>query len=122
MIVVNVTRGIELARECQLAESIFARSRGLLWRPPLKPGNGLAIRPCTAIHTFLMTYPIDVLFVGHCDLVLYTITAMPPYRVSPPVFRSRYVVELPAGTIAASGTMVGDQLALRDGSEPHLAF
>jgi uncharacterized membrane protein (UPF0127 family) len=40
--------------------------------------------------------------------------AMPPSRpfagVAP--WRGRYVIEMPAGVIAATGTMLGDQLSL----------
>jgi len=72
----------------------------------------MIIRPCQAIHTFLMTFPIDVIFADRHDRVVYLVKAMSPNRLSPPVLGARYVIELPVGAIEASGTELGDQLDL----------
>lgn len=55
--------------------------------------------------------PVDVLFVDRDGVVLYALAALPSFEA----MRSEgvhSVVELPAGTIAASGTCPGDRLEM----------
>jgi uncharacterized membrane protein (UPF0127 family) len=110
----NQTRGQQLADSAELARSFWSRGRGLMGRAALPPGYALIIYPEWSIHTFFMRIPIDVLFVGRDGLVLGLREAMPPNRpfagVAP--WRGQYVVELPSGVIAATGSAVGDQLAV----------
>ena len=40
----------------------WERLRGLLGRAPLGRDEGLLLEPCGSIHTFLMRYPIDVVY------------------------------------------------------------
>jgi len=40
-----------------------------------------------------------------------------PWRLGRPRARSRYVIELPTGTIQRTGTQAGDQLVLRESDE-----
>ncbi len=75
----------------------------------LDPGQGLWIAPCEAVHTFGMKFTIDIVFLDRGKKVR---------KVRPEVVRGRIaacllahsVLELPAGTIAATGTQKGDQL------------
>jgi uncharacterized membrane protein (UPF0127 family) len=110
----NQTRGQQLADSAELARSFWSRGRGLMGRAALPPGYALIIYPEWSIHTFFMRIPIDVLFVGRDGRVLRLREAMPPNRpfagVAP--WRGQYVVELPSGVIAATGSAVGDQLAV----------
>jgi uncharacterized membrane protein (UPF0127 family) len=110
--VTNTTRGTALAERCGEARSFFARGRGLMGHPGLAPGEGLLIDPCSSVHSFFMRFPIDVVFADKAHKVVGLTAAMPPNRPYAGAWRARYVVELPAGTIAASGTQVGDLLAL----------
>lgn len=110
--VLNTTRGAALAERCGEARSFLARGRGLMGRPTLAPGEGLLIDPCSSVHSFFMRFPIDVVFADKAHRVVGLAAAMPPNRPYAGAWRARYVVELPAGTIAATGTQVGDTLAL----------
>jgi uncharacterized membrane protein (UPF0127 family) len=74
--------------------------------------DGLLIRPCNSIHTFFMRMPIDVVFATREGVVLDVSPARPPWRVGPIVWRAAWVLELPAGAIAASGTRLDDHLAV----------
>jgi len=110
----NQTRDAMLAEHGELARSFLARGRGLMGRAALPESYALIIYPEWSIHTFFMRLPIDVLFVDRADRVVGLREAMPPGRpfagVSP--LRGRYVIEMPAGLIATTGTAVGDQLVL----------
>lgn len=111
MEIINVTTGKSLAREARLADSFFSRLKGLLGTNSLLMGEGLVIRPCNSIHTFGMSYSIDVVFAADGDRVTRAVSCLEPGRMLASR-GSRYVVELPAGTIARTGTKPGDQLRL----------
>jgi uncharacterized protein len=110
----NQTRDCILAAYGELARSFWARGRGLMGRATLPDSYALIIWPESSIHTFFMRVAIDVLFIGRGDTVVGLREAMPPSRpfagVAP--WRGRYVIEMPAGVIAATGTLLGDQIVL----------
>jgi len=106
----NRTRGRLLVSEGWAARSFWSRLRGLLYRPPLRPGQGLWIESCNWIHTLGMGFPIDVLYLDQDGQVLRVALAMRPNRIGPLVRRASSVVELPVGAVEDSGTQVGDRL------------
>jgi uncharacterized protein len=112
--ILNQTRDRLLAGQGELASSFWSRGRGLMGRSALPEGYALVIYPEWSIHTFFMRIPIDVLFVGRDHRVVGLREVMPPSRpfagVAP--WRGHYVIEMPAGVIAATGTRVGDQLTI----------
>lgn len=112
MTVWNETRGTCLVERGRAALTFWARTRGLLGTSGLAPGEGLLIEPCQSIHSFGMRYPFDAVFINRSGIVLHTISRMKPHRVSRHVFGARAVLELPAGTIEATGTEKGDQLRI----------
>ena len=74
---------------------IFSRLRGLLFRPELKEGRAVTF-PCRQVHTFLMAFSIDVLFLdkkSHCG----TAAGNGAGRVSPLVREAYQVLELRPG-------------------------
>lgn len=106
--VMNMTRQTDLAVQCELARSFWARGMGLMGRPRLDAGEGLLIAPEWSIHTFFMRFAIDVLFLDTQNRVLALRVAMPPFRPYAGAWGAAAVLELPAGVIAATGTQVGD--------------
>ena len=57
-----MTRGTVLATRLELAGTGSSRTKGLLGRDGLLPGEGLWIVPCEAVHTFFMRFPIDLVY------------------------------------------------------------
>jgi len=106
----NRTRNTVIAERAEMAVSWWARLRGLIGRRELAAGSGLLIRPCSSIHTCFMAFPIDVLFVDRNDRALQCHAAVPAWRFGPVAPKARYVIELPPGALAASGTQPGDQI------------
>lgn len=111
---INVSRGTLLADAIQHARTLWARSRGLLGRKGLEPGEGLLLQPCSGIHTFGMRFPIDAVFLDREANVVHLVQEMGPQRVSRYVFKAHSVLELPPGTIQSTGTRLGDRLILED--------
>ena len=104
----NGRTGFLLAREVRVTRDIWDRLRGLLGRPRLDAGQGLFIVPCNGVHTVGMGYAIDVVFVDRAGRVVHAAEGVRPLRCIPWVRHAHAVLELPAGTIAASSTTRGD--------------
>ena len=99
-----------LGERVEVAETWWSRLRGLLGRPSLKPSEGLLIRPCRAVHMLGMRFPIDVAFLDREGRVLATYAGLAPNQFSRYHRQAAAALELPAGTLAATGTLAGHRL------------
>ena len=106
----NETRDATLAERGRLATSWWARGRGLLGTKTLPQGEGLLIVPCNSIHSFFMQYAFDAIFLDKQGIAVHLMRAMKPSRLSRIVFKAHSTLELPAGTIEATGTQLGDTI------------
>jgi uncharacterized membrane protein (UPF0127 family) len=107
----NVTRGKLLADRAAIANTSSTRRTGLLKHTRLDAGDGLWIVPSEGVHTFGMKFAIDVLFLDKKRRV----KKMRPNMVRGKIafsLLSHSTLELPAGTIAETGTQAGDQLEI----------
>jgi len=69
-----------LGVRAEVADTFAKRTRGLIGRPPLGPGEGLLILKCNAIHTFFMRYPIDATFLDRENRVVKVVRGIRPWR------------------------------------------
>jgi hypothetical protein len=107
--VANQTKGQVLADRADIADTSAKRRTGLLKHAGLAPGEGLWIAPCEGVHTFGMKFPIDVLFLNKKKKILKARPDMVRGRIAFSLL-AHSVLELPAGTLAQTGTVAGDQL------------
>jgi uncharacterized protein len=114
--VTTVLRADELpvCERCVVADTSLNRLVGLLGRSRLGSGEGLLIRPTSAIHTCFMRFPIDAVFLDRDLVVLRAVSDVRAWRVRA-CRGSRAVLELAAGEIWRRGIRPGDRLRL---SEP----
>lgn len=110
VLVRNITRGVDLMSAGRIADNPWTRLKGLIGVRHLPAGDGLLIKPCNGVHCMFMSIPIDVIYVDKQDRVLGLDEDMEPWRMGRVYRKGRYVIELPAGTIAQSGTQIGDIL------------
>lgn len=96
-----------------MAEGLGSRLKGLLGARGLGPGEGLWIRPCSSIHSFGMRFRFDALFLDSSLRVVGRYPSFGKNRLSRLHGRAQGVLELPEGTIEASGTEVGDEIHFR---------
>ena len=111
-VALNETRDKTLAVRLEVADNSYTRRKGLLGRDGLEPGSGLWIYPCESVHTFAMRFSIDLVYLDRNYVVKKLRSSVPPGRLSA-CLSARSVIELPAGTIEATGTEVGDHIAIR---------
>jgi uncharacterized membrane protein (UPF0127 family) len=109
MTITNPARRSTLGTRIEVADTYQTRTTGLLNRSRIESGEGLWIKPAFSIHTFGMKFPIDVIFLDAYGKVIGLSPELPPGRTVRNAAASS-VLEVPAGTIAATGTRVGDEL------------
>ena len=108
MRIMNRTRGTLLGTNVRLADTWWQRLRGFLLRPEPRSGEGILFTPCDAIHTLGMRFDLDVIFLDPRGDIVGVKEKLPPGKIPGRVAGARYVLELPAGTIRATGSTVGD--------------
>jgi len=101
--------GAVVCDRCKIADTMFARMRGLLGRRQLPPGEGLLIRPSPSVHTFFMRFPIDVVFLNRDGDVLKVCESVRPWRAAA-ARRAHSTLELAAGEARRRGIEVGHRL------------
>jgi uncharacterized membrane protein (UPF0127 family) len=98
--------------------SLWAKFLGLMGRPSLDTGAALWLPGSNGIHMMFMRFAIDAVFLGRADgdgtrPVVSVHERLPAWRGLVPLVRGAHgVLELPVGTIEATGTAVGDRIAL----------
>ena len=113
----NAERGTVLGDEIEIADDWWQRLRGLLGRPPLKHGEGLLISPCRSVHMIGMKFGLDVVFLARDGRVVGLYEALAPGRLTRWHRDAFHALEVPPGTIASSGTSLGDRLAWESNGE-----
>jgi uncharacterized membrane protein (UPF0127 family) len=108
---------VPLATVLETAFESAARRKGLLGRSSLAASHALVIAPCSAVHTFAMRFPIDVLFARRDGRILKLRPNLKAGRMSG-AFGAFAVIEMAAGTLRDAGTRVGDRLVVRSLDEP----
>ncbi len=111
MRITNRTRNTFLGTRVKAATTFWSRLRGYIGRARPKQGEGILLVPCDAIHTWWMCFELDVLFLDDRGRVLELVQSLRPWKRTRKVPGARYVLEVPPGTIDASGTRVGDELS-----------
>ena len=117
----NRTRQTLLAKQLALAATHWSRFRGLMGAPSASfgSGNGLWIVPCHGVHTFAMNFPIDVAYLDSAKVVVHLEHNLKPWRIARVSRKAASVLELPAQTLASTGTQIGDaiEITLHDSAE-----
>ena len=106
----NADRGTLLGSRIGRANRWWLRLRGLSGRDTLREGEGLLLEPCRAVHMLGMRFPIDVVFLAADGSVVAVYPALAPGARTRYHRAARSALELPAGTLASSGTREGDRI------------
>jgi uncharacterized membrane protein (UPF0127 family) len=110
--VFNKTRESFLALNVTPADTHLSRLKGLLGTLRLKSDEGIWISPSQGVHTFGLRFAIDLIYLDANHRVILTIESLGTFRLGPLKMSCESVLELPARTIYASQTQVGDDLLI----------
>src|SRR5262245_14054568 len=116
LIATNLDTGALVADNVAVADTRATRAVGLLSRSGLNPGEALWIVPSRGVHTWWMRFTIDVLALNQSGVVVDRVPGLKPWRIRLPRRGTAGVLELPEGSIAATGTEIGHRIQLITGS------
>jgi uncharacterized protein len=103
---VNVYRNNTFFRKMELALTETERVNGLLGRTTAD--SGLFLMGATAIHTYQMKFPIDVVYLNQQGLVIGLEEKLMPNQNGAYFVDATHVVEFNAGTIQDNQIIVGE--------------
>jgi uncharacterized membrane protein (UPF0127 family) len=106
-----LVRDGEVLAAAEVTRTRRERSRGLLGRDSYT--GALVFRPCRQVHTLGMRFAIDVAFCSGDGAVL-ALRSMKPWRLSPLVWRSAFVIEAESGAFERWGLRVGDLVEVKE--------
>jgi uncharacterized protein len=107
----NINTGSVVADTVAVADTRATRAVGLLNRSGFEPGEGLWIVPSRGVHTCWMRFPIDIVALDDCGVVIDHVANLKPWRIRLPRRGTAGVLELPVGTLQRSGTSLGHRIA-----------
>lgn len=118
---VNRTQNSVLCERCSLADTFWTRLRGLQYRPPLAPNEGLFITNCPSVHMIGVRFPIDVIFLDEANRAIDWTENLPggfhfyvakarPSQANSTCGKPVNAIELPAGSIARHSLQLGDEI------------
>ncbi|HQW50979.1 MAG TPA: DUF192 domain-containing protein [Tepidiformaceae bacterium] len=100
----------------EAAHSLWRRTRGLMLRRRLVPGEGIDIRPCGSIHMMFMRFAIDAVFYDRSFRVTKVARGVRPWIGLAFGGRGAWgVIEMAAGS--AGEVRAGDVLVFTDAGE-----
>lgn len=113
--------GEVLANKVELADSFWSRFRGLMFRRTFDSGEAILFEIPESrkfgIHTFFVFFPIDLVYLSKDLEVVENKERLSSWRFYSPEEASRYLVELPGGSISDFGILIGDKLELQNGPD-----
>jgi uncharacterized membrane protein (UPF0127 family) len=102
---------ITVCEQCEIADKMFGRMKGLLGRNSLEPGHGVLITPAPSIHTWFMRFPIDAVFLDRDLIVIDVVEDLRPWRTASRL-KAHAILELAAGEARRRQLEPGHRLSL----------
>lgn len=99
-----------------MATGILDRTRGLLGRGGMKPGEGMLLSPCNAVHTLFMRFTIDVVFLDSDLAIARVCRGVRPFSMAFGGRRARHAVEVQSGWLDADAMAPGSRVSVQDES------
>lgn len=122
MHILDKDSGEILAEKVEVMDSFWTRFRGLMCRRKFKKGEALFFKfpkpRKFRIHTFLVFFSIDLIYLGEDMEVLETKEGLSPWSAYSPDVEASYLIELPEGVIKEKDVKVGDELEILKQERP----
>ena len=90
---------LHVCYSAQIAKTLIKKGFGLTILNNFENFDGFFIENCKIIHSFFMRFSFDVIFLDKDYTVIAMNSAFEPNRISKFHKKSKYVLELPKGTI-----------------------
>lgn len=93
-------------------DTMLLRFVGLMGKKSLNDGEGLLLIPCNSIHMMFMKISLDIVFINKNNTIIHLIENIKPWRISPIIFKSHSVLELPVNSIKSKDLKINDELEI----------
>lgn len=110
MILKNETRNMVLAQNLMKTKGLLSRMKGLIGSDRILSDQALWIPACNSIHTFFMSYDIDVIFTDKNMKVTTIHKKLSPGRFIRPDWTAFHTFEFLGGQLSPEKIQVGDVL------------
>ena len=90
-----------------VADNFFLRLHGMIGRD-FGNFDAMILIPCNGVHTFFVSYAIDVIYLDREKHVTAFFECVPKGHVLPVKMKTEMVIEMPAGNIRKQGIKYGD--------------
>ena len=110
VVITDASKGSVVCTQAILANTFWTRLFGLLGRKSLDRGEGLLINPSSGVHTFGMSFPIDIVSLDRKQCVIGAFENIGAWAIRGLSLKTRSILELPAGRIQECNIAPGDQL------------
>jgi uncharacterized protein len=109
--IVNATTQRTLAHCAENARGAWRQFMGLMGQRGLPESGGLILPSTRGVHTHFMRFAIDVVFYDKAGVIVGIEHTLRPWRFSAYHFAAVGAIELPSGTLLATGTEAGHVIA-----------
>lgn len=110
----NYTKNTIIAEEYKICRSFLAKLRGQMFRKEIKPMIfEFSHEQKTDLHSFFVKEAIDVIYVNESWEVVELVHEFMPKKLHKAREKARYILEMPAGTIAMTDTEIGDVIHIK---------
>jgi len=110
--------GLPLVHNVEWGTDFWRRARGLIGAASPGADYGLVLAPCRAIHTWLMRFPLDVIFFSCEGRIVRMATEVKPFRMAWGGWPAWGVLEMQSGWFPWTHLQAGDRLVFREQSRP----
>ena len=112
--ITSVATHAMIADRARMATAFWSRVVGLIRWKDFQAGEAFMFPGCSSIHTCLMRYPIDVVFMATMPpqtegVICRLIPALRPYRLAWAI-QADTTIELPVGTIQRTHLQLGEHV------------
>ncbi len=112
VVITDQSSGAVVCTQGIVANTFRTRLFGLLGRKGLEPGAGLLIQPSSGVHTFGMSFPIDIVSLDKTRRVIGVFENTRAWTIRGLSLKTHSVLELPAGRIRECGIEPGHQIVI----------
>ena len=98
--------------EIVVADTFWARLKGLLGTAALPENKGLLLCNCNSVHMLGMRYALDIVYLDKAGVILKIVENLKPFQVSC-CWQAKDTLEVTSGTVGRRGWQVGETLQHR---------
>jgi uncharacterized membrane protein (UPF0127 family) len=99
-----------IASEVTIGDCFFKRLIGLTNRKEMQTHEGFLLKPCSQIHTYNMSFPIDAVFISKDGEIIHIEHNLISNRISKYIKEAETVLELSVNSAKEKDLQIGDKI------------